>query len=187
MSVVINLASNTSTFSTVDSLTSGGTDDTVVFTGALANASIDLGAGSDSVALGNSGNTATFNNVETVTGGTGNDVITLRSGLTTAMAVNLGGGADKLILANGGNTGTLSGVETLVGGTGADAITLGGAVTNGSIDLGAGATRSPWPTAPTAPPSVMWRPSPAAPGRTPSRSAPRPATPASIWVRATTR
>ena len=36
------------------------------------------------------------------------------------------------------NTGTVSNVNTLVGGSGADTITLNTAVTNGSIDLGAG-------------------------------------------------
>ena len=49
---------------------------------ALSNASIDLGAGNDTLTFGNFTNTATVANVETITGGTGNDSVTLASALT---------------------------------------------------------------------------------------------------------
>jgi hypothetical protein len=70
VSVVINLgnAGNTATFSTVDTLTSGSGSDSIVLTGAIANASVDLGAGSDTLTLGNFTNTATVANTETITG-----------------------------------------------------------------------------------------------------------------------
>ena len=88
MSVVINLgnaAANTATFSAVDTLTSGTGDDTIVLTGPINNASIDLGAGNDTLTFGNFANSATVANVETITGGTGADTVTLGTVLTTAM------------------------------------------------------------------------------------------------------
>jgi Ca2+-binding RTX toxin-like protein len=105
---------------------------------AAISASIDLGAGSDVLTLGNFANSATISNAETIIGGTGADTVTLGSPLTTAMSVDLGGGANKLTLANGGSTGTASNVQTLIGGSGGDAITLGTALVNGSVDLGSG-------------------------------------------------
>ncbi len=80
-------------------------------TGALTNASIDLGAGNDTLTFGNFTNSATVANTETITGGTGADTVTLGTALTTAMSVDLGTGANKLTLANGGNTGTVSNVR----------------------------------------------------------------------------
>jgi hypothetical protein len=70
VSVVINLgnAGNTATFSTVDTLTSGTGADTILLTGTIANASIDLGAGSDTLTLGNGTNSATVANTETIAG-----------------------------------------------------------------------------------------------------------------------
>ena len=52
----------------VDTLTSGSGSDSIVLTGAIANASVDLGAGSDTLTLGNFTNTATVANTETITG-----------------------------------------------------------------------------------------------------------------------
>ena len=66
---------------------------------AAASASIDLGAGNDTLTLGNFANSATVSNVETLTGGTGADTVTLATALTTAMSVDLGTGANKLTLA----------------------------------------------------------------------------------------
>ena len=144
MSVIVHLgnAANTATFSTVDTLTSGAGADTIALTGAITNASIDLGAGSDTLTFANGANSATVANTETVTGGSGADTVTLGSALTAAMSVDLGGGSNKgsnkLTLANVANTGTLSNVQSLVGGTAADTVTLGTAIAAGSIDLGAG-------------------------------------------------
>jgi hypothetical protein len=131
-------AGNTATFSTVDTLTSGSGADTIVLTGTIANASIDLGAGNATLALGNGTNSATVSNTETITGGTGNDTITLGTAFTTGMAVDLAGGANKLSLGAFTNTGTVSNVNTLIGGTAADTATLGAATVNGSADLGTG-------------------------------------------------
>jgi hypothetical protein len=70
VSVVVKLgnAGNTATFSTVDTLISGSGADAIVVTGAIANASIDLGAGSDALTFGNFANSATVSNTETITG-----------------------------------------------------------------------------------------------------------------------
>ncbi len=117
----------------------GGTGADTITLGAVAtNASIDLGAGNDTLTFGNFTNSATVANTETITGGTGADTVTLGTALTTAMSVDLGTGANKLTLADGGNTGTVSNVQTLTGGSGADSVTLGRALVNGSVDLGAG-------------------------------------------------
>jgi Ca2+-binding RTX toxin-like protein len=98
VSSVINLgnAGNSATLSTVDTLTSGSGSDTIVFTGPISHASIDLGAGADTLTLGNGANTATIANTETIAGGTGNDTVTLGTALTTGMSVDLGGGSNTL-------------------------------------------------------------------------------------------
>jgi hypothetical protein len=66
MSVVTNLGNsgNTASFSTVGTLTSGTGADLIVFTGAVTNASVDLGGGSDALTLGNFANSATVANTE---------------------------------------------------------------------------------------------------------------------------
>ena len=77
----------------------GGTGaDTITLGTAIANGSIDLGAGNDVLTFGNFANSATVANTETITGGTGNDTVTLGGTLTAAMSVNLGGGSNKLPL-----------------------------------------------------------------------------------------
>ena len=55
------------------------------------------------------------------------------------MSVDLGGGDNTLTLGNVPNTGTVTNVQTLIGGTGADLITMGNAISDSSVDLGAGA------------------------------------------------
>ncbi len=70
---------------------------------------VDLGAGSDSLTLGNGGNTLTVVNVETLTAGTGNDAVTLGNAVT-AGSLDFGAGNDKLTLAAGGNTITVANV-----------------------------------------------------------------------------
>ncbi|MBN8905580.1 MAG: hypothetical protein J0H99_02930, partial [Rhodospirillales bacterium] len=111
MPVVINIGSNTYTFSTVDTLTSGGTDDSVTFTGALTNTSLDFAAGSDVLTLANVANSLSVKNVETISGGTGADTLTLGTSLSTSMTVDLGTGNDTLTLGNAANTGSITGVE----------------------------------------------------------------------------
>ena len=64
-------SANTATLSTVDTLTSGAGNDTIVFTGGLTNASIDLGGGSDTLTLGSAASTATVANTKTIVGGAG--------------------------------------------------------------------------------------------------------------------
>ena len=56
MSVIVTLgnAANTATFSTVDTLISGSGADTISLTGTIANASINLAGGSDTLTLADS-------------------------------------------------------------------------------------------------------------------------------------
>ncbi|HTI79927.1 MAG TPA: hypothetical protein VL614_05695, partial [Acetobacteraceae bacterium] len=129
---------NTGTVKNTTTLIGGTAADTITLAAAASSASIDLGAGSDTLALGNFNVAATVANIETITGGTGNDSITLSGPLTTAMSVDLGAGSSKLTLANASNTGAVSNVQTLVGGTGTDNVTLGTSIINGSVDLAAG-------------------------------------------------
>ena len=60
-----------------ETITGGTGNDTVTLSTAVSNASVDLGAGSDSLTFGNFANTATVANTETITGGTGADSVTL--------------------------------------------------------------------------------------------------------------
>ncbi len=55
--------------------------------------SIDLGAGSNKLTLGNFANTGTVTNVNTLVGGTGADTITLATAVSNG-SINLGSGAD---------------------------------------------------------------------------------------------
>ena len=119
----------------------GPGNDTIILPSAVTNASIDLGAGNDTLAFANGTNSATVANTETIIGGTGNDTITLATAAANA-SVDLGAGSDKLTLANATNSATVANVETLVGGTGNDTITLGSVLTAAmSVDLGAGSNR----------------------------------------------
>ncbi|MGA9014709.1 MAG: C2 family cysteine protease [Acetobacteraceae bacterium] len=119
----------------------GPGNDTIILPSAVTNASIDLGAGNDTLAFANGTNSATVANTETIIGGTGNDTITLATAAANA-SVDLGAGSDKLTLANATNSATVANVETLVGGTGNDTITLGSVLTAAmSVDLGAGSNK----------------------------------------------
>ena len=77
----------------------------------LRVATIDLDAGTDTLALATGGNTVTVSNAESIAGGSGTDIVTL------------------------GNAGTLTvtAVETLIGSSGNDTVTLGAAVTAMSV------------------------------------------------------
>ncbi|MBZ4276286.1 hypothetical protein LAN30_27135, partial [Mycobacterium tuberculosis] len=76
-------------------LGSGVADDVVTLSGAVVDATIDLGQGNDTLNLG-SATTATITNVETINGGAGVDVITLGTQLTGG-TISLGAGRDKLV------------------------------------------------------------------------------------------
>src|SRR5947209_4011676 len=108
MSIVVTLGNTAqnATFTTVDTLTSGTGADTIAFTGVLSNASVDMGAGNDTLTLGASGNTVTLANTETVTGGASDDTITLSTALASGNQFDLAGGNNTLVLANVANTGT---------------------------------------------------------------------------------
>ena len=87
------------------------------FGGAVSNASVDFGTGSDTLTLGNFANTLTISSAGTITGGTGADTITLGAAANNA-SIDLGAGNDKLTLAAGGNTVSVANVETITGGSG---------------------------------------------------------------------
>ncbi len=80
---------------------------------ALANASIDLGAGTDSLSLSSAANTATVSNVESILGGSGADTITL-STILANVTIDLYSGSDKLTLGNFANVATI--IQRRVGG-----------------------------------------------------------------------
>src|SRR5262249_444021 len=78
----------------------GGTgNDTRNLSGAVTNASVDLGAGKDVLTLADGTNSATVGNVETIVGGTGDDTITLGNAVAGA-SIDLAAGSDTLILGN---------------------------------------------------------------------------------------
>ena len=116
----------------------GGTGaDTMVLSAALGSSdTIDLGAGSDKLTLGNVTNTGSLANTETIIGGTSNDTITLTTAINNG-SVDLGAGSDKLTLANQTNRISVANTETIQGGGGNDTIILTGAVAR-SVVGGAG-------------------------------------------------
>jgi hypothetical protein len=112
-------------------------NDTIKLPNAVTYASIDLGAGNDTLILANGTNSAVVANTETILGGTGADSISIVSPAVGA-CIDLGAGNDLVVLGNFTNSATISNVETIIGGSGADTIKLGTALVNGSVDLGAG-------------------------------------------------
>ena len=103
----------------------------------VTDASFDLGAGNDTLALANGTNSATVANAGTVIGGTGDDTIVLATAANHA-SIDLGAGNDSLTFGDFTNFATGANVETMTGGSGNDTITLGDAMVNGSVDLGGG-------------------------------------------------
>ena len=99
-------------------------NDAITLSALVSNASIDLGAGNDTLTLANGTNSATVANTETIIGGSGNDTITLATAATNA-SIDLGAGNDTLAFGNFTNSATVANVETLIGGNGNDTITLG--------------------------------------------------------------
>ncbi len=86
--------------------------------------SIDLGAGNDTLTLGDFTNTGSVTNVETLVGGASNDTVTVTT-LLSKGSINLGDGTDKVTLSSAANVVTISNVESIVGGSGNDTVTLG--------------------------------------------------------------
>jgi len=122
-----------------NNLITGGTgDDTKTLIAPVTNASVDLGAGKDTLILADGTNSATVANTETVVGGTGDDTIVLAT-VSSNASIDLGAGNDHLTLGNFTNVATVANVETMTGGTGNDTVTLRTPLTSSdSVDLGAG-------------------------------------------------
>ena len=122
-------------------ITGGSGNDNKTLSTPLTNASVDLGAGSDTLTLANGTNSATVANTETIDGGTGDDTIVLATA-TNKSSIDLGAGNDSLTFGNFANSATVANVETMTGGTGNDTVTLTSSLTNSnSIDLGAGSNK----------------------------------------------
>jgi Ca2+-binding RTX toxin-like protein len=75
------------------SISLGNSNDIVTFGGAATNVTIDGGAGTDRIVLGNFNNTIGATGVETITGGSGTD----RVAIAAATSVNLGAGDDDIL------------------------------------------------------------------------------------------
>ncbi len=76
-------------------------NDNITLSTPVTNASVDLGAGNDTLALANGTNSATVANTETIIGGTGNDTVVL-STAPSNYSIDLGAGSDKLTFGNCG-------------------------------------------------------------------------------------
>jgi Ca2+-binding RTX toxin-like protein len=99
-------------------------DDTISPGRGTPNLRADLGAGFDTLNLGNAvGNEGFVRNVEVLNGNAGNDLILLTAAVG-GTTVDLRGGTDVLTLADGGNTVRVANTETILGGAGADIVTL---------------------------------------------------------------
>ena len=77
---------------------SGG--DLLVLATALSGGAINLGAGTDRLALADGANSLTVTSAETLTGGAGTDLVTLGAAVSGA-SITLGAGSDRLVLASG--------------------------------------------------------------------------------------
>lgn len=132
--------SNAVTLSSISGTVGSDGADTVTFTTALNNHSVNLGLGDDTVYLADVNNIQTFQNVEHIFGGIGNDNIASSTAFAAGDSVTVDGGAgtDNLNLSGAGNnTVTVSGVETINGGIYDDVITVSDA-TVVSINAGTG-------------------------------------------------
>ena len=161
-----NLA-NTGTVRDVETLMGGTGADAItsIMSSAQAVGSVDLGAGSDTLTLANLALTPCRSPTsKRSTAATGDDTVTLGTAASNA-SIDLGTGGDKLTLGAFANTATVANIETLIGGSGARHHHLA-PLCQRSVDLGAGPTSSPSPTAPTPSPQPMSRPSLAAPAPT---------------------
>jgi hypothetical protein len=152
------------TFSDVEELHGGASDDTFVLLDAAASVSIDGGEGNDTVVAADADNVwiisgenagtlngQSFANVEILSGGAGADTFVFSEEGTVTGAVRGGGGDDTLVAADqdnvwvisGEDAGTLNGVaffeiENLRGGARADTFIFSGGRISGSIDGGEG-------------------------------------------------
>jgi Ca2+-binding RTX toxin-like protein len=122
-------------------ITGGPGNDNKVLASPVTNASVDLGAGEDTLTFADGTNSATVANTETIIGGTGDDTVVLATATNNA-SIDLGAGNDSLTFGNFTNSASVANVETVTGGSGNDTITLGSPITpTMSVDLGAGANK----------------------------------------------
>lgn len=89
----------------------------LVFSNAVSGVTVDLGAGLDSLTLGNGGNSITLSNVENLFGGSGSDHIVMASAILSGSFFDAGAGSlDMLTLKAGStNTGSLVNFEFVMG------------------------------------------------------------------------
>uniref|UniRef100_UPI001A965ECD right-handed parallel beta-helix repeat-containing protein n=1 Tax=Sabulicella rubraurantiaca TaxID=2811429 RepID=UPI001A965ECD len=98
-------------------------NDAITLLGSVIGATVDLGAGNDTLTLSSAGpNTLVVFNAEVIKGGTQADTVMLGAAISGA-TIDLGAGRDTLRLANGSNQVTVANVEVVQGGTGADIVT----------------------------------------------------------------
>jgi len=116
---------------------STGADSLSFGTAVTAATAIDLGAGTDSLALSAGTNTLAVTSVEAINGTASADNLTF-STVQSGLFVDLTGGADALTLANGTNDLTITDVEAISGGTGADTLTIAGTSAS-TVAAGSGA------------------------------------------------
>ena len=76
---------NSATISNVETLIGGSANDTITLGAAASKASIDLGAGTDTLTFGKFANTATVSNVETIVGGSLADTLTLGNAFSASI------------------------------------------------------------------------------------------------------
>ncbi len=127
--------------STLTTLT-GSADDYLAIGPGVAAHPIDLGAGNDTIILGQAGGyTLNLANVENVLGSSGNDFLTL-SHDASGLSIDLGAGSDNLNLANGVNSISVHNVENIFGsdfsGSSDDMLTLLNDVSGVSVNLANG-------------------------------------------------
>src|SRR5216684_3034768 len=98
MAVSITLGNNpnTLTLNTVDLVIGGTASDLVTMSGDLTGATIDLGAGTDTLQLFAGTNSLTAINIESIRGSTAADVLTLNGAVSGTTTVDLGSGNDTL-------------------------------------------------------------------------------------------
>jgi Ca2+-binding RTX toxin-like protein len=143
-SPTINLGLNN-----VESVTSTGGAETVNMMNAINGTSIDLGAGFDTLNLGNGDNTVTVSNVEAINAfGDGNDNVTaILDPNVVNQSINLGAGTDTLTFAGTNGDFSISvagGNLTVIGATSAvdEHINLLNVQAGTTFDLGAGGNDS---------------------------------------------
>jgi len=104
-----------------------------VLSTAVGSITVDLGAGTDTVALGNTfGYTINASNVETITGNSGNDVVT---GTVSIGTFDGGAGTDSYVFTTGDLTITVANVETITGVSGSSETVVLASANSSTITL----------------------------------------------------